>query len=349
MNVKTLLILLLAFCPAMALPQGFAGLGTRAEGFTVPERGTPLTFPSDHGAHPDYRIEWWYLTANLQDQDGVEYGIQWTLFRSALEPVERAGWSSPQLWMGHAALTTPEQHFVAERLARGGIGQAGVTSAPFAAWIDNWRMEGPDINTLSLTAGGSDFSYDLKLLADGPFVLHGDRGYSVKSASGQASYYYSQPAYEISGVLTTPDGPVTVTGNGWLDREWSSQPLASDQTGWDWFSLSFDSGDRLMAFQLRDSGEGYSSGTWIGADGTVTPLRPGAFDAKILEQTRVNGHAIPTGWSLSLPAQDLDVSVRALNPDSWMATSFPYWEGPVRISGSHSGRGYLEMTGYDRE
>lgn len=251
--------------------------------------------------------------------------------------------------MGHAALTTPEQHFVAERLARGGIGQAGVTAAPFAAWIDNWRMEGPDINTLSLTAGGSDFAYDLQLRADGPFVLHGDRGYSVKSASGQASYYYSQPAYEISGVLTTPDGPVTVTGNGWLDREWSSQPLASDQTGWDWFSLSFDSGDRLMAFQLRDSGDGYSSGTWIGADGTVTPLAPGAFDAQVLEQTEVNGHAIPTGWSLSLPAQDLDVSVRALNPDSWMETSFPYWEGPVRISGSHSGRGYLEMTGYDRE
>lgn len=349
MNVKALLILLLAFCPAMALSQGFAGLGTRAEGFAVPERGTHLTFPADHGAHPDYRIEWWYLTANLQDQDGVEYGIQWTLFRSALEPVERAGWSSPQLWMGHAALTTPKQHFVAERLARGGIGQAGVTAAPFAAWIDNWRMEGPDINTLSLTAGGSDFAYDLQLRADGPFVLHGDRGYSVKSASGQASYYYSQPAYDISGVLTTPDGPVTVTGNGWLDREWSSQPLASDQTGWDWFSLSFDSGDRLMAFQLRDSGAGYSSGTWIGADGTVTPLPPGALDAEVLEQTRVNGHAIPTGWSLSLPAQDLDVSIRALNPDSWMATSFPYWEGPVRISGSHSGRGYLEMTGYDRE
>jgi len=349
MNVRTLISLLLALCPVMALAQGFAGLGTEAKGFTVPERGVPLTFPADHGSHPDYRIEWWYLTANLQDQEGVEYGIQWTLFRSALEPAERPGWSSPQLWMGHAALTTPRQHFVAERLARGGIGQAGVTAAPFAAWIDNWRMEGPDINALSLTAGGSDFSFDLQLRAKGPLVLHGDRGYSVKSVSGQASYYYSQPAYEISGVLTTPDGPVLVTGNGWLDREWSSQPLAPDQTGWDWFSLSFDSGDRLMAFQLRDSGGGYSSGTWIGADGSVIPLAPGAFDTEILEQTTILGHDVPTGWALRLPEQELEISVRALNPRSWMATSFPYWEGPVRISGSHSGEGYLEMTGYDRE
>jgi len=25
---------------------------------------------------------------------------------------------------------------------------------------------------------------------------------------------------------------------------------------------------------------------------------------------------------------------------------FPYWEGPVFATGSHEGRGYLEMTGY---
>ena len=122
--------------------QGFAGLGAEAEGFAVPSRETRLSFPADHGAHPNFRIEWWYLTANLSDAEGRGYGVQWTLFRTALAPAETEGWSSPNLWLGHAALTTAERHFVEERRARGGIGQAGAAADPFAVWIDEWRIEG---------------------------------------------------------------------------------------------------------------------------------------------------------------------------------------------------------------
>jgi len=234
-------------------------MGSDAEGFAVPQRGYVFSFPQDHGAHPAYRIEWWYLTATLTGADGQDYGIQWTLFRSALRPETEPGWRSPQIWMGHAGLTTPDRHFVAERLARDGIGQAGVSVAPFRAFIDNWYMSGLNdsgIAQLSLGASGTDFGYDLTLSADTALVFHGDAGYSVKSNAGQASYYYSQPAYEVTGTLELPEGPMPVTGAAWLDREWSSQPLAADQTGWDWFSLSFTSGARLMAFRLRDSGPG---------------------------------------------------------------------------------------------
>ena len=239
MNARICLVLLFAILAAPLAAQGFAGLGTEAEGFAVPQRGHPLAFPEDHGAHPDYRIEWWYLTATLKGADGRDYGIQWTLFRSALTPESGAGWQIPQIWMGHAALTEPDAHHVAEKLARGGIGQAGVTAAPFHAWIDDWQMEAtaPDgIDDLRLTARGTDFAYDLNLVAEGPLVFHGDAGYSVKSRDGQASYYFSQPFYRVEGTLTLPSGPVSVTGTGWLDREWSSQPLAEDQSGWDWFS-----------------------------------------------------------------------------------------------------------------
>ncbi|MGR3615943.1 MAG: lipocalin-like domain-containing protein [Paracoccaceae bacterium] len=330
--------------------QGFAGLGTEATGFDIPERGTELVFPRDHGPHPEFRIEWWYLTANLQDQDGQEYGVQWTLFRSALAPNEAQGWQSPQLWMGHAGLTTPDRHFQAERLARGGIGQAGVTAAPFAAWIDNWEMtsdSGEELEHLRLTANGSEFSYELKLNSDGPLVLHGDDGYSVKSAEGQASYYYSQPAYQISGVLSVSGQEIRVTGQGWLDREWSSQPLGANQTGWDWFSLSFGTGEKMMAFRLRDHGDGYASGTWITAEGTAYALEPNVVEVTELSHASVAGRDIPVHWALSLPERGVNVTVTALNPDAWMETSFPYWEGPVRVSGSHTGRGYLEMTGYE--
>ena len=340
----------LLFWAGSAAAQGFAGLGTEVEGFAVPERGRALEFPADHGPHPDYRIEWWYITANLTAEDGRQMGVQWTLFRSALAPGEASGWASPQLWMGHAALTTPEAHFVDERLARGGVGQAGVTAAPFEAWIDEWRLYGPDFSSLRLEAAGEDFAYGLWLEAAGPLVLHGDQGYSVKSAAGQASYYYSQPAFEVTGTVTLPEGPVAVTGAAWLDREWSSQPLGSDQTGWDWFSLSFDSGDRLMGFLLRQAdGSAYSSASWIGADGAVVPYGDGAFAATPLDWAEVAGRAVPVRWSVALPEQGVAVEVEALNPSAWMETSVPYWEGPVRVSGSHQGRGYLEMTGYEAD
>lgn len=349
MNARSVTALLFAGWATAAFPQGYAGLGTEAEGFAVPQRGHQLSFPKDHGPHPDFRIEWWYLTANLEGKDGTDYGIQWTLFRSALAPGEAEGWQSPQVWMAHAAVTAPGQHLFAERIARGGIGQAGVSVEPFEAWIDGWEMRsaGKGIENMQLISAGQDFSYDLRLSAAGPLVQHGENGYSVKSTSGQASYYYSQPSYRVKGTLNLPEGPVEVTGHGWLDREWSSQPLAEDQSGWDWFSLSFDSGEKLMGFVLRGNSGDYTSGTWITADGSAEPLKPGAFQAEALEISVVAGRRIPTRWKASLPQKEVSVEVQALNPQSWMETSFSYWEGPVSVSGSHSGKGYLEMTGYE--
>ena len=353
MNAKASLLVLLLTANA-ALAQGFAGLGQDAEGFAVPRPGVGFEFPRDHGPHPAYRIEWWYLTATLTGADGRDYGVQWTLFRSALRPEDGAGWDTPQIWMGHAGVTTAERHFVAERLARGGIGQAGARAEPFAAWIDDWRMDstaadGADaLSALTLTARGTDFAYDLDLVATGPIVPQGDGGYSVKSASGQASYYYSQPFYQVTGTLDLPGGPVAVTGQAWLDREWSSQPLDADQTGWDWFSLHFADGAKLMGFGLRErDGAVYTSATWIAPDGTPTPYPDGALRLTPLATAEVAGRDVPVEWRVELPAQGLDIETRPLNAQSWMDTLFPYWEGPITFSGSHEGRGYLEMTGYE--
>ncbi len=344
---KTLCFMML-IAPTPMLAQGFAGLGTDATGFSLPVRGIPLTFPADHGPHPHTRVEWWYLTANLTGPDGTPYGLQWTLFRSAFAPEQTGGWTDPQLWMGHAAVTTPTDHYVSERLARGGIGQAGVNADPFLAWIDDWQMTGASLDDLQLTASGPDFSYDMNLTATGPIILHGDRGYSVKSADGQASYYYSQPFYSVTGTLTLPEGEVDVTGHAWLDREWSSQPLADNQTGWDWFSLSFDDGAKLMGFLLRQTdGTSYSSATWITPDGTTTAYPDGAFNAEPLNSSEIAGHDLPTNWQVTLPDRNFDVTVQAINPNAWMDVSIPYWEGPVTVTGSHTGAGYLEMTGYD--
>lgn len=346
MNVKTVLLILSMLCPIPVWAQGYAGLGGSAEGFDIPKPGYEFQFPKDHGPHPAYRIEWWYLTANLKGEDGRDYGSQWTLFRSALKPFEAEGWQSPQIWMGHAAVTTPKAHYFEERLSRGGIGQAGVTAQPFEAWIDEWRMAGPDLNTLNLRANGETFGYDLSLEAQGPLVFHGDNGYSVKSADGQSSFYYSQPFYTVEGVLHLPDGDMRVAGQGWLDREWSSQPLARDQSGWDWFSLSFEGGDKLMAFRLRGGRGDFTAATWINADGSTQAIPDGTVRFTALQTDQVAGRDVPTQWRVSLPDRGVDVQVSALTPKAWMGTRFEYWEGPVMVSGSHDGVGYLEMTGY---
>jgi predicted secreted hydrolase len=329
-------------------------LSESAEGFAAVVPGRTFAFPADHGPHPEFRIEWWYVTANLSDANGNAYGAQWTLFRQAIAPGgPQEGWANQQIWMGHAAVTRADTHRVAQAFARGGVGQAGVEAQPFQAWIDAWEMRGIDpasdenIAPLALKASGADFSYALRLGALRPLVLQGDGGYSRKSLREQASYYYSQPHYSAKGVLTIDDKPVDVTGMAWLDREWSSQPLASDQSGWDWLSLHFNSGDKLMLYRMRQSdGQHYRSGKWIFSDGKAEQLASSDITMTPLAFTEIEGRKIPTTWRIAVPKMALSIECTPLNARSWMGTSFPYWEGPIRLAGSHTGVGYLEMTGY---
>lgn len=356
MNVKGLIVIWL-FCLGVSAPkafaQGFAGLGADSEGFADVVKGRPVTFPDDFGPHPDYRIEWWYVTANLTTDDGRPLGLQWTLFRQATKPGPAAeGWSNHEFWMGHAAVTTQSDHRFAEKLARGGTGQAGAKPVPFGAWIDDWQFAKSDAATTPegayrLKAGGDDFHYDLTLVTGAPPILHGDKGFSRKSAAGHASYYFSIPSFTVSGTVIVGGETHTVDGTAWLDREWSSQPLSGSQQGWDWFSLSLDGGDKLMLFQLRDrDNPPFLSGTWISKDGEAKSLEGMEMKVTPLETTRIDGRDIPIRWSIDIPSKSLKLETNALWPHSWMNTSIAYWEGPVTATGSHTATGYLEMTGY---
>ncbi|AZE16536.1 AttH component of AttEFGH ABC transport system [Pseudomonas chlororaphis subsp. aureofaciens] len=337
--------------------QGFAGLGEDAAAFTQVVPGRVFSFPADHGVHDGFRIEWWYLTADLKASDGQRFGVQWTLFRSALraEP-DQPGWQAPNVWLGHAAATSANSHHAAERYARGGVGQAGVTVQPFKAWIDDWsftsQSAGADADPdplayMQLQASGPGFAYRLQLRSDRPLVLQGEGGYSRKSEQGQASYYYSQPFFQATGSLQLDGQTYQVSGPAWLDREWSSQPLAAGQSGWDWFSLHLDSGERLMLFRVRENHKPpYITGTWIEPNGHTRTLHKDDIQLTPLADSKVAGRTLPTRWRLRIPGHGLDINAEALNPKAWMNLRIPYWEGPVQLSGSHSGSGYLEMTGY---
>lgn len=349
-----LLALLASGCDQPATEEkGFAGLGNQAAAFTPVVPGRAFSFPADHGPHDGFRIEWWYVTANLKDEQGNEFGAQWTLFRSALKATpEVAGWENQTLWLGHAAVTSATVHHAAERYARGGVGQAGVSLAPFNAWIDDWRFtsqssDADPLSDLQLSARDKRFGYQLRLTAIRPVVLQGEQGFSQKSEQGQASYYYSQPFFQASGTLEINGKRYQVSGPAWLDREWSSQPLTANQTGWDWFSLHLDSGEQVMLYRMRQQdGAPYLTGTWIDAGGR-TQLLHGADIQLIAQDTaRVAGRLMPVRWAIRIPGKQLDIVINALNPNAWMNLRIPYWEGPVRLSGSHGGQGYLEMTGY---
>jgi predicted secreted hydrolase len=365
--MRFLISILLALCASALVTQARAqdmlgDLRDSGAGFAQVTPGRTLQFPRDHGAHTDYRIEWWYLTANLSDRDDRQWGLQWTLFRQALSPQQvKAGWSSNQMWMAHAAITTPEGHYYEQRFARGGIGQAGVKrigrDGHFNAWMDDWEWRS---NSAALLPARLKFSIGdreviLLLESTGELVANGIDGYSQKSAQGQASYYYSQPHIRVRGFVNQGLQQTYLTGKGWLDREWSSQALAGNQQGWDWFSLHLDDGHKLMVYQLRHAdGKHWLSGNWINPRGTNELLEGAAISLRSTRRGAVNigddeTRELPLEWQLALVEQKRSWRIRPLYDEQWMDTRIPYWEGVVLVEdeqGVSSGVGYMELTGY---
>lgn len=352
------LVLVLAGCSE---PEdgGFAGLATQsgdgeAAAFLQPGPGDTLTFPDDLGPHPRHRIEWWYLTANLVTADGEPLGLQWTQFRQALvpraageEPQAAASWPLHAAWMAHGAVSYGGQHWFAEKLARGDVGHAGSTAQPFRVWLDDWQLaSASEADRWRLRVNADDWSYDLHLQSRGAPIPHGDRGFSAKSASGEGSMYFSLVDLSIAGTVTLAGTTHQVSGQGWFDREWSSQFLKASQQGWDWFALHLDSGDKLMAFRLREEGGDFLSGTWVTSEREVVALGPAdlAIDPQARQAT--SRGEVPTRWRIAIPGQQAELVVEAAAGEYWNQGLFTYWESPVTVSGSHTGVGYMELTGY---
>ncbi|WP_404972360.1 lipocalin-like domain-containing protein [Vibrio campbellii] len=331
--------------------------------FAPVEKGVELTFPADHQAHPNFRHEWWYLTANLIDEDGNPLGVQWTQFRFAAAPpspppprgeddVKKTEWQTQQIFMAHSAVTTTDKHYADEKWSRAQASLAGVDGSPFRVYLDDWQWTSStnDLFPATLTANSEQFGYSLKLTSHAPYQKQGEQGYSTKSADGQvASYYYSQPFIDVSGEVTIDGKTHQVSGKGWIDREWSSQFLLDSQQGWDWFALRLSDETSLVVFQLRDSKTGqasYASARLMQQDGSGIAIPQKDIQLKATNQTEIQGRKYPTQWQVSIPNQQIELTVSALNPNAKMPLSVPYWEGPVRIDGSHSGTGYMELTGY---
>ncbi|MBS3803049.1 MAG: carotenoid 1,2-hydratase [Oleiphilaceae bacterium] len=363
-----ILPLLTACSPADQPEAGFAGLGAQLEGrseegpdFLQPAPGDRVSLPRDLGPHPQHRFEWWYLTANLTTSEGVPLGLQWTQFRQALQPrsPEQAPppadeWPLQSAWMANAAISYQGEHVFQEKLARGDIGHAGARAEPFQVWLDDWRIaslvaegEDSDHERWALSVNTRDWHYDLELSPRRDPVKHGKKGFALKSETGQASMYFSYVDLAISGTVTIAGKTHRVAGEGWFDREWSSQFLQAEQEGWDWMALHLDSGDKLMVYRLRkQDGSSFRFGTWIPRRGKPRALRGDQLTFEVAGSRQTELAEVPVEWRVRVPLAEVDIRVEALPGNYWNRGVFPYWESPVRVWGSHQGRGYLELTGY---
>jgi predicted secreted hydrolase len=366
----SIILLLIALPITLArrqVPQVRARLVEATEastGFARAKGPRPLTFPADHGPHPDYQTEWWYYTGNLETADGRHFGYQLTFFRRALVPPalrqdRQSDWATNQVYMAHFALTdvVGQRHQAFERFARGAAGLAGAQAVPYRAWLEDWRVDEVEPHVVKVHATQDGVTIDL-LLTDhkGP-VLQGDRSYSQKGPEpGNASYYYSLTRLVSSGTVQVGNAVYQVAGLSWMDHEFSTSALAADQVGWDWFALQLDDGSELMVFQLRKadgSVDPFSSGTLIAPDGSVRHLSRNDFQVSVDATWRSphSGATYPARWIMKVPLADLTLNVEPYLADQELNVAFTYWEGAVRLRGEHVGRavtgsGYMELTGY---
>lgn len=309
-----------------------------------------IQFPQDHAIHPKFAIEWWYLTANLHDSAGNQYPLQWTLFRFH-SSAKKTTWAGNQQFMAHGKLANKQQQWFEERFARSEVGNVNVTDGPFTAFLDDWQWlsEGAELFPASLMFKlNHQVSIKLSMKTNGPYVLQGKQGYSQKLGnSGLASHYYSQPFIEVTGRLTFPSKTIDVSGQAWFDHEWSSQLMDSDTLGWDWFSLHLSDGNKLMLFRMRHSQlEAFWSGKLMMKNGDTYDIDSADLIAQEVQYSQVENRKLPLHWSIKLAKHNIDIRISPFKTNQWNPGSFPYYEGAVNISGTHSGKGFIELTGY---
>jgi predicted secreted hydrolase len=364
------IFLLLFFVAPASSERPVAALSFRP--FEPAQPGYRFSFPRDHGAHPDFKIEWWYFTGNLTT-DGKDYGYELTFFRHGVDQPQTeknpSRWAIRDLYFAHFALTDGEgkRFYHTDKISREAIGKAGAQTDRLEVWVDRWRaIQKPDgtIHLLAEAEGEVEegsWKINLLLNPDKPLVVHGTGGISRKGGEpGQASHYLSFTRLQTKGTLSINGKEKSVSGLSWMDHEFSSSMLNENQVGWDWFSIQMEDGREVMLYQIRtvDGGKDpFSSGTMIEPDGTARPLPAEAFTLTPLRnwKSKKSGGDYPVAWRIEIPSERLILVSEPLLDNQELITSkstrVAYWEGASRFRGTNDGKsiegkGYIEMTGY---
>jgi len=328
--------------------------------YPVVRQGVVLEFPRDHGAHPDFRTEWWYITGWVRDRGGRELGVQITFFRNRPGVAEDnpSAFAPRQLLFAHAAVADAAHGRLRhdQRAARAGFGFAGAAEENTDVAIGDWSLRATERGYAArIPANG--FALDLAFRDTQPILLQGVHGHSRKGPRpAQASFYYTRPHLAVSGAVVVDGARMEVEGEAWLDHEWSSEYLAPEAEGWDWAGINLSDGGALMAFRIRDKRGGtyWAGGTLRRSDGSVRTLAPEEIAFTPLRRWRSPRTETEYPVSVRVRAGDLDLRLEPMMDDqeldSRASVGTVYWEGAVRaLAGDRPvGRGYLELTGYWR-
>jgi predicted secreted hydrolase len=346
--------------PLAALAPAAGARERRGIAYPAVVPGRRLDFPRDHGAHPAFRQEWWYVTGWLATVHGETLGFQVTFFRARPDIVtdNPSAFVPRQVILAHAALSDPRRGRLAheERAGRASLGLAGAGEETTRVWVDDWRMDF-ERNAWRARVAAREFAFDLGFAMTRLPVANGSHGYSRKGLRPEeASYYYSVPHLEVSGEIERAGARDPVRGLAWLDHEWSTEYLPAAADGWDWAGINLEGGGALMAFRMRAKGglALYAGGTLLGRDDTARALAPGEVRFEPLRRWRSprTGAEYPVAMRMVLldRAWELEPLMDDQELDARASTGTIYWEGAVRakLKGEEAGRGYLELTGYWR-
>jgi predicted secreted hydrolase len=334
--------------------------------FTPLDPNQKISFPRDHGAHEDSRVEWWYVTGQLETAAGKRIGYQLTFFRTGVtdDPAPRASsFAAKDLHLAHFARTDVTggkagTFRFAERLHRDGPGAAYARTGRLSVANEDWRLEEVG-GRLVLFARDAGDELSLVLSPEKPPVLHGPNGISRKGPDPDAvSRYVSLTRLASAGWWTSGGTSEAVTGLSWFDHEWGSGSIGKETQGWDWFALHLLDGRDLMLYRLRGaagSGTPFSSGTLVERDGSVLQLSSKDFFIEEVARWKspASGASYPSRWVLRVPRASIVLEVVPVVPSQELVTEkstrVTYWEGAcdvVSVSGAPAGRAYVEMTGY---
>jgi predicted secreted hydrolase len=335
---------------------------TSNEGWAVALPGYRIALPEDHFPHYQFRTEWWYFTGNVKTEDGRAFGYQLTFFRHGYRPPGIGQPVSSRFVMNdvkfaHFAVTDVSAgkfHFDS-RVSRGAYGETGFADGKRLAWIDDWEVDFSNI--FRLKAAAKDYAIELELTPEKPAVWQGEEGLSQKAdGAGHASYYYSITRLKTSGSIQIGTKNYKVEGSSWFDREWATNQLAPEQSGWNWFAIQLSDGSDMMLYQmrLRNGGiDSHSNGKWIAADGLTAGLSLGEFQLRPEKYwvSPVSKANYPVVWRLTVPKLNLDLRVTPAIEDQELNLAVVYWEGCIRLKGQRAGKpvdgvGYMELTGY---
>jgi predicted secreted hydrolase len=305
--------------------------------------------PKDEGAHPESKMEWWYLNATVSDNEGHQYTAMLAYFNKASlrPPLKIISIADLDAGVFHQDVPTISQLMVAKpNYAEGGLD---------LRWndYDRWYRTDQDSYHYSVQAKGDSIGFSFDLVQEKDPLMVGGNGL-IEWTEG-STYYYSLTRLQVGGQIEIEGKAIDVEGIGWMDHQWMEDMA---EKGWQWFSIQLDDDTDIICWNIVNTDNSVQSRdlTMMFADGSIyhtTDLELAATDSWVSPDTK---ETYGMTWKLREPGHDIDLEIKARFPQQEIILlkevpqyTWQIWEGGTTVSGqidgsAVSGIGYAELV-----